>query len=119
MGCMNDKTYDGPCKLCGYRDDSPCIPAYLPPKSFLNERYIVGKLLSYNGEGATYIGFDSAAGIKVTIKEFMPDTLCGVRGPWEIPYEIPRNVAHTNSAGRFLRKQHLLHRLRIYQRYIA
>ena len=76
MGCMNDKTYDGPCKLCGYRDDSPCIPAYLPPKSFLNERYIVGKLLSYNGEGATYIGFDSAAGIKVTIKEFMPDTLC-------------------------------------------
>ena len=74
MGCMNDKTYDGPCKLCGYRDDSPCIPAYLPPKSFLNERYIVGKLLSYNGEGATYIGFDSAAGIKVTIKEFMPDT---------------------------------------------
>ncbi len=76
MGCMNDKTYDGPCKLCGYRDDSPCIPAYLAPKSFLNERYIVGKLLSYNGEGATYIGFDSAAGIKVTIKEFMPDTLC-------------------------------------------
>ena len=76
MGCMNDKTYDGPCKLCGYRDDSPCIPAYLPPKSFLNERYIVGKLLSYTGEGATYIGFDSAAGIKVTIKEFMPDTLC-------------------------------------------
>ena len=76
MGCMNDKTYDGPCKLCGYRDDSPCIPAYLPPKSFLNERYIVGKLLSYNGEGATYISFDSAAGIKVTIKEFMPDTLC-------------------------------------------
>ncbi len=76
MGCMNDKTYDGPCKLCGYRDDSPCIPAYLAPKSFLNERYIVGKLLSYNGEGATYISFDSAAGIKVTIKEFMPDTLC-------------------------------------------
>lgn len=76
MGCMNDKTYDGPCKLCGYRDNSPCIPAYLAPKSFLNERYIVGKLLSYNGEGATYIGFDSAAGIKVTIKEFMPDTLC-------------------------------------------
>ena len=36
----------------------------------------MGKLLSYNGEGATYIGFDSAAGIKVTIKEFMPDTLC-------------------------------------------
>lgn len=76
MGCMNDKTYDGPCKLCGYQENAPCIPAYLAPKTFLNERYIVGKLLSYNGEGATYIGFDSAAGVKVTIKEFMPDTLC-------------------------------------------
>lgn len=76
MGCMNDKTYDGACKLCGYSDLDPCIPTYLVPKTFLNERYIVGRLLSYNGEGATYIGYDTAAGTKVTIKEFMPDTLC-------------------------------------------
>ena len=76
MGCMNDKPYDGPCKLCGYSDDAPCIPGYLVPKTFLNERYIVGKLLSYNGEGAVYMGYDAAAGAKVTIKEFMPDTLC-------------------------------------------
>lgn len=79
MGCMNDKTYDGPCKLCGYSDDAPCIPTYLPPKTFLADRYIVGKLLSYNGEGAVYIGFDTATGTKVTIKEFMPDTLCSRR----------------------------------------
>ncbi len=76
MGCMNDKTYDGPCKLCGYSDLDPCIPTYLAPKTYLNDRYIVGRLLSYNGEGATYIGYDTAAGAKVTIKEFMPDTLC-------------------------------------------
>ena len=42
----------------------------------LNDRYIAGKLLSYNGEGATYIGFDKVTGTKVTIKEYMPDTLC-------------------------------------------
>lgn len=76
MGCMNDKTYDGPCKLCGYSDLDPCIPTYLAPKTYLNDRYIVGRLLSYNGEGAIYIGYDTAAGTKVTIKEFMPDTLC-------------------------------------------
>lgn len=76
MGCMNDKTYDGPCKLCGYSDSDPYIPTYLAPKTMLGERYIVGRLLSYNGEGAVYIGFDTAAGTKVTIKEFMPDTLC-------------------------------------------
>lgn len=76
MGCMNDKTYEGPCKLCGYSDLDPCIPTYLAPKTYLNDRYIVGRLLSYNGEGAIYIGYDTAAGTKVTIKEFMPDTLC-------------------------------------------
>lgn len=76
MGCMSDKTYDGPCKLCGYSDLDPCIPTYLVPKTYLNDRYIIGRLLSYNGEGAVYIGYDTAANTKVTIKEFMPDTLC-------------------------------------------
>ncbi len=76
MGCMCDKTYDGPCKLCGYSDDAPCIPSYLRPKTFLNDRYIIGKVMSYNGEGAVYVGYDTATGTKVDIKEFMPDTLC-------------------------------------------
>ncbi len=76
MGCMNDKTYDGPCRLCGYSDDTPCIPTYLQPKTLLNERYIVGKVISYNGEGATYIGYDTATCTRITLREFMPDTLC-------------------------------------------
>ncbi|MDE6727838.1 MAG: PASTA domain-containing protein [Oscillospiraceae bacterium] len=76
---MNDKTYDGPCRLCGYSDDDPYIPTYLAPKTVLNDRYIVGRLLSYNGEGAVYIGYDTAAGVKVTVKEYMPDTLCSRR----------------------------------------
>ena len=79
MGCMNDKTYDGPCKLCGYSDSDPYIPTYLAPKTTLSDRYIVGRLLSYNGEGAVYIGYDTKAGAKVIIKEFMPDTLCSRR----------------------------------------
>ena len=76
MGCMNEKGGIDPCKLCGYSDLDPHIPVYLEPKTFLNERYIVGRLLSYNGEGAVYIGYDTVTASKVTIKEFMPDTLC-------------------------------------------
>lgn len=76
MGCMNEKGGADPCKLCGYSDLDPHIPTYLEPKTFLNERYIVGRLLSYNGEGAIYIGYDTVTASKVTIKEFMPDTLC-------------------------------------------
>ncbi len=73
---MNEKDYEGPCKFCGYSDSDLCIPTYLLPRTFLNERYIVGKLMSYNGEGAVYIGYDTVTETKVTIKEFMPDTLC-------------------------------------------
>lgn len=76
MGCMNPKDYDGPCKMCGCSESDPCIPTYLEPKTFLNERYIVGRMLSYNGEGAIYIGYDTVTASKITIKEFMPDTLC-------------------------------------------
>ena len=76
LGCMNEKENDGPCEKCGYSNDAPYLPSYLAPGTILNDRYIVGKLLSYNGEGATYIGFDKVTSTKVTVKEYMPDTLC-------------------------------------------
>lgn len=102
MGCMNDKTYDGPCKLCGYSDSDPCIPTYLVPKTFLNERYIVGKLLSYNGEGAVYIGYDTVANIRVTIKEFMPDTLCSrMKGETEISVNADNSALYKTYMSEF------------------
>lgn len=61
---MNEKESDGPCEKCGYSNDAPYLPSYLAPGTILNDRYIVGKLLSYNGEGATYIGFDKVDGCK-------------------------------------------------------
>ena len=46
---MNEKESDGPCEKCGYSNDAPYLPSYLAPGTILNDRYIVGKLLSYNG----------------------------------------------------------------------
>ena len=76
MGCMNELEEDGSCSYCNYNPDSPFLQSYLPPKSMLDDRYIVGKVLSYNGEGASYIGFDIVTSSKVVIHEYMPDTLC-------------------------------------------
>lgn len=64
------------CRFCGYRVGAPHLPSYLEPGTMLNDRYIVGKLQSYNGESACYIAFDTITETKVTIKEYMPDTLC-------------------------------------------
>lgn len=140
MGCMNDKTYDGPCKLCGYSDNTPNIPTYLAPKTFLADRYIVGKVISYNGEGAVYIGYDTAAGAKVTIKEFMPDTLCSRRkGETDITVDPSaaalyktylsefidlnrtlmklRGMSHVQTVlDVFCREQHCLRGIRVHQR---
>ena len=113
MGCMNDKTYDGPCKLCGYSDDSPCIPTYIAPRTFLAERYIIGKVISYNGEGAVYIGYDTAAGIKVTIKEFMPDTLCmRKKGETEITVEPSSAALYKTYLSEFIDLNRTLMKLR-------
>ena len=76
MGCMSAKDYSGPCEKCGYIDNSAYLPDYLPPFTLLNDRYVVGKLLSHNGEGAVYLGYDKAEEKKITIKEYMPAALC-------------------------------------------
>lgn len=84
MGCMSEKNADGSCTVCGYNDGDGFIASYLPPKTFLAGRYIVGKLFSYNGESALYMGFDAETGKKVTIREYMPDALCERRDDGEM-----------------------------------
>ncbi len=76
MGCMREKN-EGivKCLKCGYVDGAPHLPTYLPPRTVLAERYLVGKVLSYNGSGATYIGFDTIMNCKVKIREYMPENL--------------------------------------------
>lgn len=77
MGCMAEKPENTAiCSACGYNEGNITPASYLPPQTFLNERYILGKLLSYNGEGALYLAYDTERNIKITVKEYMPDTLC-------------------------------------------
>lgn len=76
MSCMGELNDHGTCPLCGFFDTESYISSYLAPKTFLDERYIVGKLIGYCGESALYIGYDTEHNRKVTIREYMPDTLC-------------------------------------------
>lgn len=76
MGCMKEKYGNSSnCPNCGYFEGTPHLPSYLPPKTILQDRFIVGKVLDYNGEGATYIGLDTATNARVRIREYMPDSL--------------------------------------------
>ena len=76
MGCMNELDENGVCHYCSYSDDIPHLQSYLAPRTVLDDRYIIGKMLSYNGEGASYICYDMIRKCKAVAREYMPDTLC-------------------------------------------
>lgn len=76
-GCMNSLEEGVEiCPECGYHVGAPHLPSYLAPGITLNDRYIIGKLRSFNGESADYVAFDKITETKVIVKEYMPDTLC-------------------------------------------
>ena len=62
------------CPYCGFLSESAQIPPYLPVRTVIANRYLVGKMLEYNGEGATYIGWDLTEKKAVKIREFIPDS---------------------------------------------
>lgn len=76
LGCMNELNADGTCDNCSYGSDVPRIQPYLAPDTTLDNRYLVGRLLTYNGEGASYISYDNITHEKVVIREYFPDTFC-------------------------------------------
>ncbi|MCC8196215.1 MAG: PASTA domain-containing protein [Ruminococcus sp.] len=77
MGCMEPLSEgQDVCPNCGLSVNAGNLPSYLQPKTVLDSRYIVGKLIKSNGESAAYIGYDNTESRKVTIKEYMPDVLC-------------------------------------------
>lgn len=75
-GCMNEKVSDGKCPICGYNPEESVNPSLLAPGSMLDARYCVGKMLEQNGEGVTYLGFDTVTATTVNIREFFPTGLC-------------------------------------------
>ncbi len=75
-GCMNEKVAEGKCPICGYNPDEPVNPLFLSPNSVLEGRYIIGKVIESNGEGVTYLGYDTVTAATVNIREFLPAGLC-------------------------------------------
>ncbi len=74
MSCMREIGEKKQCPHCGHLADSAQIPPYLPIRTVIANRYLVGKMLEYNGEGATYIGWDLTEKKAVKIREFIPDS---------------------------------------------
>lgn len=75
MGCMSEKGDEEVCSHCGFNSSSENPKGYLPIKTDLDGRYIIGALIESNGEGATYLAWDKNNDRSVRLREFYPDKL--------------------------------------------
>ncbi len=80
MSCMKETDGLKQCPHCGFHADSPQIAPYLPIRTVLGNRYLIGKLLEFNGDGATYMGLDLSTRTAINIREFFPEGIA-VRDP--------------------------------------
>ncbi len=113
MGCMEPLDQAGVCPYCGYDDQTPAPSGYLQPKTVLDNRYIVGRLIHKNGESAEYMGYDRQSGEKVLVREYMPDALCTrTRETQEIKVSQSALVQYKNYMSEFIELNKELQRLR-------
>ena len=112
LGCMKDKNGETICPLCGFKEQPVKLP-YLPIRTVLAGKYVIGKMLSINGEGVTYIGYDKVLGSPVTIREYLPTNLA-TRETGNLDVKIlPGNeVPYEECKEEFLRLSRIRARLR-------
>ncbi len=65
---------NGKCR-CGYDENAPTDSACLPVRTMVGNRYLVGRMISMNGEGITYICFDTENEERAFIEEYMPQNM--------------------------------------------
>ncbi len=75
MGCMAPLEGDTVCSHCGYDANLGYDANYIKPGTVLNSRYLVGRLVHKNGEGARYVGYDNSLSKTVWIHEYFPHSI--------------------------------------------
>ena len=92
-GCMEPLGSDSVCAHCGYDQNTTSLANYLKPGTMLHERFYVGRKLEANGEGVTYIGYDTSTDCKILIREYFPERLCS-----RVPNSAAVNVKYDHLA---------------------
>ncbi len=72
MGCMTDNGGEEICPICGFNSKENNPKNAVSIKTVIGDRFVVGRVLSANGEGITYIGWDTANDAIVRIREYFP-----------------------------------------------
>ena len=72
LRCMRKIGDNDFCPYCRKENSEPQKEPFLPLKTVVGGRYLVGKLVASNSEGATYYAFDMDEKAPVTLRELFP-----------------------------------------------
>lgn len=72
MNCFEPLTQGSVCAKCGFDNDSVSDMLFLPRKTVLAEKYVVGNVLSQESDAITYAGYDTESRRSVTVRELAP-----------------------------------------------
>ncbi|WEK53125.1 MAG: protein kinase [Candidatus Cohnella colombiensis] len=73
MGCMTLVGEVEVCPNCGFVEGTPPeAPQHLAPRTLLNGRYLLGRVLGQGGFGITYLAWDINLDTKLAVKEYLP-----------------------------------------------
>ncbi len=111
MECMKNKGEADICPYCNYKDDGLQTAPYLATKTWLMDRYLVGKVMTFDAEGVTYMGWDNILQSPVLIREFLPEGLC-LRGENGLQVNPTSGADYTRCLAAFLELHRALARMR-------
>ena len=75
LRCMRKIGNNTSCPYCRNESNKPQKEPYLPLKTVVGGKYLIGKVVSSNGEGSTYNAFDLQDKKPVTLRELYPKGL--------------------------------------------
>jgi len=74
MGCMQPiSEFSDNCYHCGYPVTGQNPAGYLPVRTRLGERYVIGRALEKRSDAIVYIGYDKTSKNTVLVREFFPE----------------------------------------------
>ncbi|MDD5924023.1 MAG: PASTA domain-containing protein [Clostridia bacterium] len=77
FGCMKEYENGSVCPHCGFSNETHQALPFLPLGTLLRDRYIVGKMIKSDCQGAEYICYDDELKTPVLLREFLPEGICG------------------------------------------
>ncbi len=112
MGCMQPiSEFSDNCYHCGYPVKGQNPEGYLPVRTRLGERYVVGRALEKRGDAIVYIGYDKTAKNTVIVREFYPEGIAQRLSLQVVALE-GRETAFDECLERFRKQSRIIARMR-------